>query len=384
VFGSCVDATLHHFLISGQSLSIGSSSAVVSLEQPYANVSFNSGVRAGKDGLTGLIPLVETQAGNLGETIASGTANLVAELEQARGADHRILASAHGVGGQPYTALKKGTNPFAAGIAQVTAGLDLATLNGDTYAVRAVAIIHGERDHKEGTQTYTEHLLEWQSDYEADVQSVTGQTDPVVMFLCQMSSFTRYNTATSVIHGAQLEAARLRPERIYVVGPKYFLPYTDGVHLSGDGERWLGEFYAKAYRQVLIEGKPWHPVSPRSATREGNVITIDFHVPEPPLVFDEVLVSNPGMLGFEFTDNSGASPEIVDVSLVSETAVQVSLSAPPVGGGRKIRYAFTGTPGEDAGPQTGARGNLRDSDMTPSRHDYPLYNWAVHFEVAVD
>jgi len=27
--------------------------------------------------------------------------------------------------------------------------------------------------------------------------------------------------------------------------------------------------------------------------------------------------------------------------------------------------------------------NLRDSDATPSRHGYPLFNWAVHFDEPV-
>jgi hypothetical protein len=35
------------------------------------------------------------------------------------------------------------------------------------------------------------------------------------------------------------------------------------------------------------------------------------------------------------------------------------------------------------GTPQGARGNLRDSDDTPSRSGSPLYNWAVRFDVAV-
>ena len=49
----------------------------------------------------------------------------------------------------------------------------------------------------------------------------------------------------------------------------------------------------------------------------------------------------------------------------------------------RIRYAHTGGVGQPAGPTTGARGNLRDSDATPSRHGYPLFNWAVHFDEPV-
>ena len=33
--------------------------------------------------------------------------------------------------------------------------------------------------------------------------------------------------------------------------------------------------------------------------------------------------------------------------------------------------------------QTGARGNLHDSDKTPSRYGNDLFNWCVHFDEAV-
>ena len=38
---------------------------------------------------------------------------------------------------------------------------------------------------------------------------------------------------------------------------------------------------------------------------------------------------------------------------------------------------------ECIGPQHGPRGNLRDSDATPSRLGKKLYNWGVHFDEPV-
>ncbi len=383
-YGLCVDTAVNYLLIGGQSLSVGHGAMVLSTEQPYENRMLKPGVRAGTVGLDAFAPLVESQAGPVGETIASGLANLVAELELAAGRDHIIAASAHGVSGQPYSVLKKGSASFSAGMTQLAAAATLAETAGESFALRGVAVIHGESDHIGNSPNYDESLLEWQSDYEADAVAITGQLHPVPLFLCQMSSFTKLGSATSRIPTDQLAAADARPDRIYVVGPKYFLPYVDGVHLSGDGERWLGEHYAKAYRRVLVDGEPWIPLRPRELRREGATITIDFHVPAPPLVLDTELVSDPGDYGFEFVDTSGATPKIVDVSLVGETSVQLTLDAPPVGGNRRVRYAYTGIAGQPGGPTTGARGNLRDSDPTASRHGYPLYNWAVHFDVEVD
>ena len=384
VYGACVAADLHHLLISGQSLSCGATSPVVSVLQIYGNLSFNTGVRAGGVGLTGFIPLVETWDGSQGETIASGLANMIAEQSQQLGEAHVMLASAHGVGGQPYSALMKGTAPYANGLAQVTAAATIAAMNGQSHAVRGLAIVHGESDHLANNLAYVDDLLAWQSDYEADVAAITGASGPLPMFLCQMSSFTKFGSASSRIPAAQLEAARARPDRVFVIGPKYFMPYTDGVHLTGDGERWLGEYYAKAYRKVLIDGERWSPVLPREVVREGAVITIRFEVPAPPLVFDELLVSNPGNFGFEFSDASGAPPAISEVALVDAVTVRVTLASAPVAGNRRIRYAHTGVAGQPAGPLTGARGNLRDSDATASLNGYPLYNWAVHFDEPVE
>ena len=384
VAGECVAASLHHVLISGQSLSQGALSEVVSTEQPFENVSFVTGVRAGGAGLDSLIPLVETWDGSQGETLASGMANLLSQRAIDAGGEHRSLFSAHGVGGQPYSALRKGTVPYANGMAQVTAGLALAQAAGEAYAVRAVMIVHGESDHVANNLDYDLSLLEWQSDYQADIQAITGQTRPIPLITDQMSSFTAYGAATSVIPQLQLEASRAAPDRIVLMGPKYVLPYVpDGVHLTGEAERWLGEMHAKVFERVLVNGEPWHPVSPREITREGAEITIRFWVPAPPLVLDETIVTNPGNYGFGYSDSSGAAPTITSVALAGEDSVVITLSAPPVGGNQRVTYAMNGTPGQPAGPTTGARGNLRDSDATVSRHGYALFNWCVHFNEAV-
>ena len=385
VAGQCVAASLHHVLITGQSLSQGALSEVVSTEQPFDNLSFVTGVRAGGVGLDTLVPLVETSDGFHGETLASGMANLITEHTMAAGGEHRSLVSAHGVSGQPYSVLQKGTAAYAEGMAQVAAGMAAAQAQGDTYAVRAVVTIHGESDHLEGNTSYDLDLLQWQSDYDTDIRAMTGQTLEVPLFTDQMSSFTAYGVTTSAIPQLQLEASRAEPQRVVLMGPKYVLPYVpDGVHLTGDGERWLGEMHAKVFEHVLIEGETWRPVSPRSIQRDGAQITVQMWVPSPPLVLDDVLVSDPGNYGFGYTDQSGAPPSITSVALSGDDSVVITLSEEPVGGGQRIRYAMTGTAGQPAGPMTGARGNLRDSDATTSRHDYLLYNWCVHFDEPVE
>jgi hypothetical protein len=170
---------------------------------------------------------------------------------------------------------------------------------------------------------------------------------------------------------------------VILVGAKYHLPYaSDGLHLSNEGYRHMGEDYAKAYRRVVLQGEKWEPVRPKSVSRTGAVVTVEMHAPSPPLVLDTTLVSDPGNYGFEWKDD-GPTPKIVKVDVTPPTTVVVVLESVPTGANKRLRYAFTGTAGALGGPQTGPRGNLRDSDPTTSRHGYALYNWCIHFDEPV-
>jgi hypothetical protein len=379
---------LNHLLCTGQSLSVGSGgSPALSTTQPFENRMFSTGVLAGGKDLTSLVPLVEAKV----ETISSGLANLVTQLARdevfkgrpAPRDSHDLLVSCHGVGGQPYSALKKGTTPYANGIAQVVAAKALAGVMGVSHGVRAITVVHGESDHVKANTQYAADLAEWQADYEADILPLTGQKLPVPFFHTQISSWTKYGSAVSSIPIQQLAASVGSGGKIMLVGPKYFLPYIDGVHLTNKGYRQLGEYHAKAYRSAILEGRPWEPLRPIAVSRSGAKITVRFHVPVPPLVLDTTLVSNPGSHGFEFFDASAKPPKVASVTLVGPDLVEITLTAVPTGAKQEIRYAYRGVVDSPAGPKTGPRGNLRDSDATVSRHGYALYNWAVHFAAPV-
>jgi hypothetical protein len=383
---------VNHVLVTGQSLAVGVAGApALSLTQPFGNVMFNTGVMAGGEGLESFEPLVEGDnipgSKAIVETMSSAFANLVSELARADGADaHDVLVSVHAAGAKPYARLKKGTKAYANGMAQVAAARDIAKKLGKTYVVRAVANVHGESDHAEKSTRYLADLIEWQADYEKDIKALTGQVEPVPMFHTQISSWTRMmkGTETSAIPAAQLAAHLTSNGKIILVGPKYHLRYAkDGVHLTSEGYRHMGEDYAKAYRRVVLEGKRWEPVRPISTARDGAVITVKFVVPVPPLVLDTSLVSDPGGYGFEYSDSSASSPSITKVEVTAPDTVVITLSSVPTGDDRRLRYAFTGIKGARSGPQTGARGNLRDSDATRSRSGHPLYNWCVHFDEPV-
>ena len=261
-----------------------------------------------------------------------------------------MLISGHGIGGQPYSAIKKnGTQAaYANGMAQLAAGHSLSVGMAKTHVVRAVTNVHGEADHNANNALYKDNLLQFQTDYETDVKATTGQAESVPMFITQISSWPRLtgDKVHDIIDGQMLAAHLAAPGKIILVGPKYHYPYfTDGVHLTSVGYDHMGEDYAKAYRRVILEGKTWEPLRPKMVTRVGKVITVKFFVPSPPLAIDTTLVSDPGKNGFEFTQTNGNAVEIESVALSGADSVLVTLTDVPTGAEQKIGYAFTGVSG---------------------------------------
>jgi len=385
--GSDSDArgSIHHVLGTGQSLAVGAlGSPPLSTTQPFANLMFSGGVLATATGLGELVPLVEGTGSGV-ETMSSAFASFVSgpSRQSDGGSPHDLLLSVHGVGGAPYRVLAKGTPPYALGMLQVAAGRRLAIERGLAYDVTAVTNAHGAADHLERNARYAEDVIQWQRDYESDVKAITGQSAPVPMFHTQYSSFTIYDT-TSAIPAAQLRAHVDAPGKVILVGPRYPLLYgPDGVHLTNEGYRLMGEYYAKAYRRVVVEHGTWEPLRPKTITRTGALVTLTMHVPAPPLVLDTTRATDPGNYGFEYTDDGPGTPTITSVALAGPDSVAITLSAAPTAPNPRIRYAYTGVQGAAGGLRTGPRGNLRDSDSTPSRHGYELFDWCVHFDEPV-
>lgn len=414
---------VNHVLSTGQSNAVANDGVpVLTKTQPFTNVMFDVGVMPSGscdgDGCTvyqkpsHFVPLVEGDSFFYPvETMSSGLANEVSNLVQAHaligGQNHDVLVSNHGRSGNSYWCLRKGgcgwwpnrgyVEPFDSAMKEVADGLAISKAAGKSYVVRAVTAVHGEHDHyaaasgdsafplpgTDGVSTihdYGEGLEEWQRDYEAGARAITGQTLPVPLFVNQYSHWN--NVPTTVIAYQQLAAHVRSKGKVIVVGPTYVLPYSDDcLHFTSEGERHLGEYFAKAYARVILEGKKWEPLRPLQVSLAGNVVTVKFLVPKPPLVFDTVQVKNPGNYGFEYVDEGASPPGITDVAIVGADTVKITLASAPTGGNKRIRYAYTFRGCGGSGDV--ARGNLRDSDDTPSLHGYDLSNWSVHFDEAI-
>lgn len=411
---------INHVLSTGQSNAVANdATTILSKTQPYSNLMFDTGVIPATgcggsycttyDKPSKLVPLVEGDRFFYPiETMSSGLANEATKLAKDKygKATFDTLVSLHGRSGNAYICLRKGgcnwwdgqsyVKPFDDAMMEVTDGLALAKAAGKTYAVRAVTAIHGEHEHYSNTggysyfpmpatdgsgamvPSYSEALEEWQKDYETGVKAITGQTVPVPLLINQ---YSHWNDGPYTLVAFQQLAAHERSKgKVVVVGPTYALPYSSNcLHILSEGQRQLGEYFAKAYTKIVVEGRPWEPLRPTNATLVGNVITVKYHVPVPPLVIDTKLVGEANAYGFELADDSGATPAITKVELAGPDTVKITLASAPTGGNKRLRYAYTFSGCSNG--KTTARGNIRDSDATPSQNGYDLSNWSVHFDL---
>lgn len=414
---------VNHVISTGQSNSVAHEGRPpITSVQPFTNLMFDVGVMTSgvceAQGCrvyqkpSSFVPLVEGDTFWYPvETMSSGLANEAAMLAKTKfgKASHDVLVSLAGRNGLTYWCLRTGgcnfVDPsyivaFDENMKQVSDGKAIAAAQGKSYVVRMATAIHGESDDyaygtntqefpldgTDGTaqsiKTYADGLIEWQRDYESGARAITGQTEAVPLMISQFSGWNDF--PTSAVSQFQFEAHVRALGKVVIVTPGYTLDWApDCRHYSAKGERQLGEYFGKAYARVVLEGRRWEPVRPTSVTRAGDVITARFAVLSPPLVLDTTRVTNPGNYGFEVVDAAGAPLAIAAVALGGPDSVVITLGA-AVPAGARLRYAFTGVPHSCPGPYVGPRGNLRDSDNTPSQYGYELFDWAVHFEVPVE
>ncbi|MEX6088874.1 sialate O-acetylesterase [Raoultella planticola] len=362
-----VAAAINYFLTYGQSLSTGHwGLPVLSLSQPYSNITFAGGVHGGStdhEDYSSFIPLVENTASfeaNDGETPCSGAANfatLLANVENGIPTDqHVILSSAPGHGAYRIAQLSKGTPWYNTHFMK---HLTSAKLLSSSLGVQAIMWIQGESDSGVFTtmltrEQYLAAFLTLVADINTDAIALTGQTSPVVFLSYQHSSYvTKSGGATQL---AMLDAQR-QSDLVYVITPTYHLPHhTDNLHLSAVGYKWMGAYFGRAYKQMMHDGIKPRAIHPISAMHAGNIVRVRFSVPVMPLVFDTVNLINTKDFGFVVTMN-GVAVNINNIYIENGDTVVIEANG-TLSGVVMVRYAL-----DNNGTTIvfGASGNLRDS-----------------------
>lgn len=381
-------ADVNQVIISGQSLALGAAGTPsLSHIQPFDALMYEGGL--GSWNFDSLVPLVES--GN--ETVASGFANTLSALVRAENLcsaeSHTLALTLSARGGTRIEKLNKaGGDPYKVYWRAAFSAWWMQQLLADehkTHQVSALLWLQGESNSGDPVAEYREHLIRLINDYNDDFAWVLGQQDRVPMLTYQVSEASVF-AQSATVEQAQLEASLLSPD-IYMVTPTYHFPRSDPWHLTNHGYRWLGAYFARAYKEVVLDGNGWSPLRPLFALASENTVEIIFHVPSPPLVLDTVAVTNPGDYGFKVRDQGG-DVAIQAVQIVAQDKIRITLERPLMGGGY-VHYANEAEPFAGSGPVTGMRGNLRDSETAigwgagPQGEAYALHNWSVIFSMPV-
>jgi hypothetical protein len=412
----------------GQSLSVGAQGTPINLSaQPYNNLKLSLGFGTfppfdPTSAALSMVPLTEpirTFATTYpsayplnidGETPHTAMADEITSLYNAAtgGMDYVTVHTVVGESGQPMSVIDKaavevddgGTSmgrAYAATLFEATAIQRLATAANKTYGIGGIVLTHGESD--SGNTDYESDLVQLWTDYNTDLAQITGQTASIPMFLSQQHSTPETNTLEASML-AQWKVGIDHPNDIICTGPKYQYPYfSDGVHLLTPGYDALGEKYAEVYYQKVVLGQPWAPLQPKTATsvtRAGAVITVQFHVPVEPMVFDTTLPPPHAGVpqwangqGFEVSTIGGAPLQIDSVAIAGDSVV-ITCDDDLTGLALNVSYAFftdatTTSPPVVQGFQPGTFrwGLLRDSDTFVGSTTHQVQpNFAVAFSIS--
>jgi hypothetical protein len=210
------------------------------------------------------------------------------------------------------------------------------------------------------------------------------------MLVSQQHSVPTEAGARSAATQAQWRVGFDRPGDIVCSGPKYQYPYApDHIHLNAMGYQMLGEKYGQVFYEKVVLGNDWQPLQPTRVERSGRVITVHFHVPVPPLAWDDAM-PRPHQSAFkEWAQGRGFQVwqgntriTISGVEIAGDT-VEITCASDLPASGVVVGYAAM-TDGTTMTGGTARWGQLRDSDPfvgATTRVAQP--NYSVAFELNV-
>jgi hypothetical protein len=407
----------------GQSLSVGAlGTPVMATQQPYSNLKLSFGGAAVAPPFDPtlaslqVVPLTEplrpvatsypsAYPDNLyGETPHAAMANEITALAmQAASRDYVTVHTVVGESGQPLTVIQKnptnlpttGTSgrAYDATLFEAAALTRLAGAAGKTYGIGAIVLTHGEAD--AGNSGYAGGIDQLLTDYNQDLAAITGQTAKIPLLASQQNSVPADPGSVSVSAVQVWKAGVDHPGEIVCTGPKYQYSYaTDSMHIHLDAQEYerLGEKYAQVYFERVVRGHDWQPLQPTSSETAGNVVTVHFHVPAPPLVWDDTLPPPHASAipewaagrGFEVSAAS-VRQTITGVEILGDDTVRITCQDDMTGLSVVVGYAATAEGGTPPAAQTARWGHLRDSDpFVGAITGSPQPNYCVAFQLTVD
>ncbi|MDR6195189.1 hypothetical protein [Siphonobacter sp. SORGH_AS_0500] len=384
-----------------QSLGLGAygSPAFTATPEPYL-LQFTKGPRMmefdnDSTRFSGLVPLVETgNSGNL-ETPCSSYARAFKKALAADGfvmndTNQRLemISFASGTSGVTITDLSKGSVGYQRFVDCLNAAKNLTKAQGKTMNLPLIYWMQGEHNVNDSQSSYKAKILQLKKDLIAEVKAINPTQKNELVFLTYQLAFHNAANPNSTPSGAYpnialafLDLALTEPG--FYLGPvMYPYVYADNIHLSGPFEYMkVGALAGYIAEQIIMKGD-FKPIHVKDYLYEGNILTLRFHVPVAPLVFDTETVTDPGNKGFRLFSGS-TEQTITSVEITRPDTVKI-VCVNPVLAGMKLTYAINGTPLK-SGRTEGSRGCLRDSQgntvkFEPTGYSFRLDNWCPIFE----
>lgn len=378
----------------GQSLAGGSTSYAPNTPPIVAHapsdrvLMFNGGVRSAygdaapdPDNYTALVPAFEKIEDTNRTLSETGMASCGFALT--RETLGRVIVNAAGLGGVPYSRIRKGTQPWANMVYGVERAHALAA-GGTTVA--ALHWRHGESEETATAEGYTAIINQAHADFIADVMPITGQASAPVMVLQQigrMEATGEAGVAAYRLEGpgwAIANIGRGADATKIVAAPQYICDFGDQYHMMPDSYVFMASHVAKALRRHRV--RRWQPLHAVAAVRTGRAIDITFSGGwldwGGSLVLDTSWVSDPGQFGFAFRDGTN-SAKITGVHVIDQRTIRVILDARPSGAEMSVGIGFFSSSELDGqGRLVGLRCCLRDNDPDGCPvtgrplHNYPI------------
>jgi hypothetical protein len=363
---------------------------------------FESGVRArGRDAYS-FTDLEERGAGSSKETPCAGIADQLIRNCQVRfGRAPQVLffsvarggTSLSGRGMTDEDGLLRGSTQHTEVMRLVTRAREIAAEQRARLDVAAICLLHGEYEVSQAPSgsAYRRGLSQLQLQYDADIRAVTGQTEPLRVYLTQTNrTLPRSEPEIPV---AQLNAKYDNPF-VQCVGPTYFAPpeVRDAgapAYVKAIGYRRIGQLFGRFLLDDLWGGHR-DPLRVDDARWVGpKTIRLRYNRPIALEETDErVNVSDLGPgCGIEFNDETPWCPTVEAVRPVRgrEAELDVELTAPPSGHGRRLLIAARSTGEGGVGSLAGARSGIRSKtpfDVDPL-DGTELFDWACTEQIVL-
>ncbi|NID16537.1 hypothetical protein [Luteibacter yeojuensis] len=400
----------------GQSNAVGTGgNPALTLQEIYANVTFNGGVRPGTDpaAMTSLVPLVEYDGGH-------GTGGEVGTNACADGLVEYAAASA----GIPFAAQFSQYSAFTSAeggrpIGYFSSFLDDSNLGGyqgwTNSQIRLrnmIALMRAEATARTANfswlattwqqgETDSTGLTETRSSYASKLTRlerahwlklcqvlIPEQAWRPLWLVAQVCSHNSYGSGSMAfcnpfIALAQRDAC-LASASMRMVNPQYLFDYFDEsalgqpmLHLTNESHRWQGRYFARAIHQLIqdrLAGAPLRrpAVDLISAMAWGaRTLFVKFNVPTGGLVLDTTWVAPTRNYGLDIRDAGNAIVPagigddnlIADVMVVGRDMLRITLKTelPDTATKLTVGWGDPAEPASVAGRIGGPRSNIRDS-----------------------